>query len=571
MRYLLYRLSVILLITTWVGCNPPGKTIVEEQPAEQGAKYPECGSGIYNGKYLIAGPGETAYDADLAHKALQYERQFHLFNAGPMAVDASASVSSDDPGKRRMIEAFLRENDSWDFLAFSGGTEPVDVIDGWSKVAGLYGGMGICADAMRYAVLRDQGADCDEIAIARQHLIAGLEAAHMAFTIGGEPGVVARGFIRKDLPGDAEHTETVPLFDGDGNALPEVKDNGTWREDNSGLYPEYIWEDSCSRDMMLGWAAAVAIGLEVIRDDPSFEEALKIKLALDAAGVVEQLRVVRDSGYDLEFPDADGRITYHGYLNENSIERNLYQSGVENGFYALMTLGIVSAYAYASQDPEAYSYLYDELIAERELPRIARDSMLYINMDYASNFSNYSMAFSSAYLALRYIDDEQAREMLRDTTRYELYDTPGQLLQPAGAGMSLYDFITIYADLDGSAFAGPQGDVDKSALEDGIETLHGFVEPPYWIYRVDQCDEAELESGACVFEDGTETTVYHEGGRKGSTVCDDAIPKDIRRPSNYEWRSNPYEPNGGGEGDSLLSGVDFRIAYWTGRWTKLPQ
>ena len=42
----------------------------------------------------------------------------------------------------------------------------------------------------------------------------------------------------------------------------------------------------------------------------------------------------------------------------------------------------------------------------------------------------------------------------------------------------------------------------------------------------------------------------------------------IRPPSNYHWRSNPFKPSAGGDGSTLLPGVDFRIAYWTARWTK---
>ena len=100
--------------------------------------------------------------------------------------------------------------------------------------------------------------------------------------------------------------------------------------------------------------------------------------------------------------------------------------------------------------------------------------------------------------------------------------------------------------------------------------MKAFPQPPYWDVAVVQCDEEELASGACVFDDGTETVVYDEGGRKGSTVCEAPIPKALRRGSNYEWRSNPYEPNGGGDGSGLLPGVDFRVAYWLGRFTRLP-
>lgn len=44
----------------------------------------------------------------------------------------------------------------------------------------------------------------------------------------------------------------------------------------------------------------------------------------------------------------------------------------------------------------------------------------------------------------------------------------------------------------------------------------------------------------------------------------------VRPRSNYYWRSNPYAPNDSAvESDSvLLSTVDFRVAYWLGRWLR---
>ncbi len=532
---------------------------------------PACGTALYTNHHLIPGPTEAGYNAELALKATRYERQFHLFNAYPMATDASASVSIDSTDTRDLITRFLQEDDSWDFEAYAGKNQ-LEVIESWSKVAGLYGGMGIVADALRYGTLRDQGAACEDVDRARDFLLASLDALHMAHTIGGVPGVVVRGFIRKDLPGEGQSTvqSVVPLFDDQGNPLPEVKNNGTWREDNSGLYPDYLFEDSCSRDMMLGWAAASAVCMEVIRRDPTFSEDLKTRLKEDARIVGESLRTVRESDHDLELPDADGRITYHGYLNEECVERELYLDGFKNGFYSLMALGIVSAYAYASDDPGAWQYLNDELIDARSLPDIAKDNMIYINMGLESNWSNYNMAFISGWLAMRYVRHAEARDKIREAIDVQLYDTPDAVQQPVGAKMSLFDFIFAAAKMDESSYWSPSVQPDAQAVADGIETLKEFDTPPYWDYEVIQCDEAELESGQCELEDGTEVTVYDEGGRKGSTVCDQPIPKRMRRPSNFEWRSNPYNPNGGGNGSNLLSGVDFRCAYWIGRWTQIP-
>ncbi len=537
--------------------------------------WPACGTNATTDRHMIPGPDEEGYDADLAAKVRRYERSFHNFNGYPMAVSVDVAVPLDDTASRDEINSFVRDSDLWSFEEYSGGKTALDVVSGWQKVAGLYGGMGIVADAIRYAVLRDRGADCDEIEIARQQLLKAIDGLHIAFTIGGVPGVVARGFIKNTLPGDAQairdNDELVPLFDGSGNPLPEEKSNGEWREDNSGEYPDYFWEDSCSRDMMLGWAAASAVTMEVIGPDDSFPEELKTRIRSDSKKALDAMRVVREDGYDLQFPDADGRITFHGYINEHCVERAMHLETFENGFYAMMALGIVGAYAYASGDPDAQSYLYDELIAERKLPELARDSMIYINMEYQTNFSNYSMAFTSAWLAMRYIDDQAARDILREAIAVQLYDTPDMVMQPVEQKMSLYDFIYAASELDGTAFSDPDGALHEDVVARGLETLKEFSDAPYWENGIMNCDEEEINNGICTMVDDSEMVVLGTIGRKGDLICEEPVPKRIRPPSNYEWRSNPYRPNSGSDGSRLLPGVDFMSAYWIGRWTKLPQ
>ncbi len=540
--------------------EPDGEELAWEEP-------PACGSGSYSHRYMIPGPEETGYDAELDALALNYERQFHAVVAYPMAVNADVSVADEE--NRALLNAFLRESDGWDFEAHSG--KPItEAVSAWHKVAGLYAGAGIVADAFRYGALRDQGAPCEEIERAKGFLLDSLEAMHLGMSIANVPGVAVRGFMRTDIPGYGLDLETTPVFDEQGNPLPEEKNNGTWREDQSGLYPNYKFEDSCSRDMILGWAAASAAASEVIRHDPAFSEEVKARLRDDAKAVVDQLQVVRDNGYDLEILDVDGRTTYHGYLNEHSVERDLYIRSFENGFYALMTLGIVGGFCYAAEDDACQQYLLDELIDQRELPRIARDEMVYMDMGLESNYSNYNMGFMSAWLASRYVNDEATREAVLQSITTQLYGQAGVPLHPAGTKMSLFDFTLAAAQTGGSRFSQPSNEPENQPVQDGVETLKAFPQPPYWDVAVTQCDEDELASGECTFSDGTETVVHFEGGRKGSTVCEDPIPKAIRRGSNYEWRSNPYQPNGGGDGSGLLPGVDFRVAYWIGRYTRLP-
>lgn len=535
---------------------------------DEGAKFPKCGSGGYDGKYLLPGPAEDGYDEDLALKARRYDRQFRVFNAAPMALSVDATAPVDDEESRALIERFVNEDDGWDFEEFSGGKSIHDVVGGWQKAAGLYAGMGICADAFRYAVLRDQGADCAEIEIARDHLLADMDALHIAFTIGGNPGVVARSLLKKDLPGDAQGIETTPLFDEDGNPLPAEKNNGEWREDQSGLYPDYVWEDSISRDMMLGWAAASAVVMEVTKADPAFPSGKRERIAADSAAVLHELMIVRESGYDLEFPDADGRTTFHGYLNENNLDGN-YLKHLENGFYATMALGIVAAYVYASGDKEAEKYLYEKLVKERKLAWLAAEKMKFVDMGEVSNFSNYNMAFTSIWLALRYIKDKEALDDLGKALGAQLYNAPGRGRQPIEMKQSLFDLIYTAGKIGGSAFGAPAGEPDEGAVSRAVETMKEFPVAPFWEVSRANCDEQEIASLQCTGDDGTGIKLLGYVGRNGDLIAEKPIPMRIRPPSNYFWRSNPYMPNGGGSGERLLPGVDFRVAYWLGRRTKV--
>ena len=319
---------------------------------------------------LIPGPAEEGFDAQLEAVARRYDRGFHAIHAATMGLNAEVSVALARAKDRELIRRFLQNTDGWDFEAFAG--KPItEAVSGWSKVAGFTAGVGLAADAYRYGVLRDQGYPGREVKRARELLVRGIEGLHKAVAITGTPGVVARGFLRTDIPGGGATTPTVPLFDEAGRPLPLEKNNGTWREDNSGRYPNTIWEDSCSRDQFQGWAAAHAAVWEVIRDDPSFPGALKKRLQADAKALLKMLMTVQASGYDLEIQDADGRPTFHAYLNENAYDR-LYLPflPIKDGVFSLMSTGILGALSYAAEAPALAERLADEYLGVRDLDGI---------------------------------------------------------------------------------------------------------------------------------------------------------------------------------------------------------
>lgn len=568
-------IAAFLICLAAAGCgasssnNSNGDADAENESDVPTAVYPKCGSGEYSKKYLIPGPGEEGYDDELAKKIRKHDRVFSVFNASAMNANTEAFVDITKPENKQAIKDFIEKDDGWDFEKYSG-KKVEDVISGWAKTAGLYAGNGMAADALRYATLRDQGGDCEEIKTAIKLLTADLDALHIAFAIPGVKGAAARGFIKKSLPGDAKGITPVPLKDPiTGKPLPDEKNNGTWRDDNSGLYPDYYWEDSVSRDMMLGWATATAVIWEVIKDDPAFAKELKDRLQADAKTLTESLRTVRESGYDLEFPDADGRITFHGYINEHNFEREYFEN-LNNGFYAVMALGIVAAYTYAAEDQASNDYLYNQLILERDLPGIALKRMIEVNMGNVSNFSNYNMAINSVWLAARYIKDPVARETIAQAMDSKIYNVTGYGRQPIEMKQSYFDLIYLLAMTDASAFGAPKNSPDLAILANAVETFKLYPEAPLFEEKIENCDESEIAALSCVAVDGkTRITLLGYLGRNDDLIAEDPIPMDIRPRSNYYWRSNPYVPNGGGDGSRLLSGVDLRVAYWLGRWTEV--
>lgn len=530
---------------------------------------PTCGTAV-DWPGWIPAPGEEDYDEALGTKARRLERQFHVFNTLGVGLNRELSVSLADTESRGLIEDFILESDSWDFEEWSGGTAAADVITSYHKVAGAYAGVGAAADAFRYATLLREGADCDDIERARQFLIADLEALHVPVAITGVEGVIARGFARADQPGTGY--ETVPLFDEGGNPLPEEKTNGTWRADNSGgLYPDLIWEDSCSRDMLIGWALGMSAVWEVIRDDPSFPGELKDRLRADALAIARSLMTVQDSGFDMEIRDSDGRMTFHGILHHESIDR-AYLRGIKNGFNAMMGLGIMAGFAFITEDPAVEAYVYEELVDRRGyLTMIVRD-MNALDLGYGSNFSMYNMVMQGGWLAQRYLRDPAARAEVNRSIQTAIYDRGG-IRQPREQKQTFFDF-TYLASLTGeSAFSAPEGEIDepgRTALANGLETLGEWNDMPYWDFGHNNCDEAEIESRECIGDDGTPITLLGTIGRNGDLVAEDPVPMRIRPASNYWWRSNPYKPNGGGDGSGLYPGSDFRIVYWMARYYRQP-
>ncbi len=526
---------------------------------------PACGSLVGRTGALLAGPTEPAFDAVLARHAHLYDRQYHALSALSMGLNTELFIPRTATRTRALIEGWLRDSEGFDLLAETGTT--AESIGRWSKAAGAYAGAGIAADAFRYGTLRDAGQACADVETARAQLVRGLIGMRRAVEITGAHGVIARALVRTSLPYTGTGPVT-PLFDEQGRALPLEKNNGTWRADFSGKHPDWLWEDSTSRDMLIGWALGMGAAWEVIAEDDNIDAGIKAQMAADALAIGQELRKVRESGFDLEVIDADGRITFHGYLHERAFERGFYLEEPENGFNASLALGTLAVCAMVSGDAGLRSYLIDELVRKRRLPTVAATSMLFNELGEASNFSGYNMAFTGVFLALRYVDDAAAEETLRRALRDQLYAVPETPRQPAEMKQSFFDMVFASGMAGRTRLLSPETDYDAGAIARGAETLREFPAPPYWDTGRNNCDAAEIASQQCTLDDGTQVVLLGDVGRGGDLVADRPIPMRVRPPSNYWWRSNPYQPNGDGDGNVLLSGVDFRLAYWMGRWIR---
>ncbi len=521
----------------------------------------------YDWEGLIPGPGEPGFDAELEAVARQRDRQFHVFHTLPTGLNAEAIIAADKTSERQAIVDFLEQDDGWDFEAFSG-LRVTDALDGWRKVAGGYGGAGVAADAFRYGTLRDQRYPAEVVDRAREQLLRSLEGLARVVEITGEPGVIARGLANTAYGGSVHSYTTVPLFDDQGQPLPEEKNNGTWREDNSGLHPDFYWEDSCSRDMLIGWATAFGGAWEVIADDGTIPDGVKQRLRQQAGAMLTEYMRVRASGYDLEVPDADGRITFHGYLNENNLDR-IYMDGIRNGFHTIMALGIISALADVVDDPEVDRYLEQELVEEREFAQIASENTLVVNLDRTTNFSNYNMAISGAWLATRHLRHTQGRRDVELCLERELYDTPDADFQPVEQGQTFFDFTYAAGMCGAAAGEGCSRDLDEAAVARGVATLRAFPRPPFFAFSKENCDADEIASGHCVADDGvTELTILGPVGWNDEVIAAEPLPMALRPASNYYWRSNPYRVNDEASENLMYAGPDFRLAYWMGRWIR---
>lgn len=509
------------------------------------------GGAVPAGPKLIPGPGEDGFDAALEAKARAYDRQFHTFSA-PWGLSLDALISR--PADRELVAGFLAQDAVADFEEFAG-RPALSVVDSFDEHGdlGMFGGAAAAGEAFRYLALRDPASRAD--------LLAAIEAFHIAATITGVPGTVARGIRRVDEPGEMPAVEPPPA------SCPDAGDRANrWRPDGSGRHPGWIYNDNNSKDQLIGYVFALGAFWDAVAGDPEIDDAVEQQIQADALALarslMEPVQVNLLQSVDLVVRDWNQCPTRHLDLNPRIVPIGgqpplVLSEGADNqnGWNALAALGVMRTLLHITGDQAVRDYYYQELVGRRDFPRLMVSGPAHVGAMYQdgaagdTNFSNVNMAFVSAWGLLRHETDPALRATYQEVFAGELWDL-GHPHDGASIQQALFNLLR----------SGLAGD-DPAVTAAAAAQLGEFVTPPYFDLAVENCDPGELAAGSCLAIDGATEIALVE---PGSTLSRAPLPKRLRPPSNFEWRSDPRSVNGGG-GVRLNPGGDLRAAYWMGR------
>jgi len=515
---------------------------------------------------LIPGPGEPGFDEALEAKAQRYAQQYHGICTVPTGMFLEAFIP--DPSHRALVEDWLENSDPEQGFEEYTGVPLYDIVERYGQYGdtGAFGGVAALGVACRYALARD-GADptAGDPDVLREHVLGIMEMLHIDIAITGVPGRMARGIRPLDTPGYIP--ETFPLFDPQGNPQPDPK-RITWREDNSGLFPDYIWEDDISKDQLNGYILAMGVVWDVVADDPDISQEAKQRLKEDAASLGDMLlEMAPETGLPLCIRDADGRLTNHHDLHPREIEGLVLPPGLGNGFNAVMSLGMLKTIAFITGEQRFKDHFHYFLSGEN-FPKYVDQTFRFTYTGPYTNWSNINMAYSAIYPLLRYEADPGIFAFWQQVLERDIWHSyfPGW---DVAAGGQAY-FALIYA-----AYA-PDG-TDCEAAAQAASDLAGFPDPPSWDRTVINCSDEEIAAGFCIAVDGEtglELAGLHLGGdfipfigHNDTLQAVDPVPRHVRPDSNFHWRLSPHKVNGEGS-DRLNPGGDFHGVYWLGRYLR---
>ena len=507
------------------------------------------------------------------------EKQFYSINAYPFGLSLDAAPAS--PENQALAGEFVT-GDEPDLEAATG-LHAFELLQSYGEYGdlGMFGGVAAVGTAYRYMTLKQEGAPAAKLDVARERLVRAIESWHIFMVVTGGNGVVARG-IRRLVPEDPDDPpipgglpELVPLADENGDPLPEPKDNGTWRDDNSdGALPPgvWIWEDSHSKDQMDGYVFALAALYDAAKGDPDIDQSLVAQMEQDATDIATMLMKKHvmpvfgggEAEYDLVIMDADGRPTFHHDMNPYSLEKAYFPEGGElfNTFNLIMTLGILKGLHHISGMPELEEFLYEELMIARGfldmVPMGEADGAVdYIYAKKLTNHSNVNMIATALYLAIYYETDPDVLEVMQQFARDRWWNKEGEFSTAKKLKNPFYDAIYLAIAPEPS---------DEELVDEAMAYLGGFPLGPYFNTQVINCDADEIAAGECLAVDGKTVLILNNPpAEPGEYVATEALSPHIRPPSNYISRSNPFTVNAGG-GLRLNPAGDMLAAYWMMRY-----
>ena len=500
-------------------------------------------------------------DATLTAKQATYERQEDTFSTRENGVFLDTIVKAADVAT---VKAFFAQTQELDFQKQTG-RHPYDVVAEFTEYGdeGNFAGIGSVGIGARLLALRAAGAPAAEVTRARDAAIRAARTWHVYGTIGG-PGVIARG-VRKLSPNAAGEPGSpgalptlTPLEDANGGPLPATKD-GAWRAPVAAeLAGSWIWMDDTSKDQVSGYVLGVLWLWDALKGDPAAPQDLMDQLAADMTALAKALmKVAPEYDIDLCLRDADGRLTGAHDLNARQVVPDAVIAEsvtLRNGFNAAMALGVIRAAYHMGGDPDVGKYYYDELVGHRNYPKLMAANAGFIFLGNPTNFSNVNMLAISLALLGRTETDPYVRGRLDETLQRQFWST-GDPRDVSHAKQAWFD--AVYGAYAASPAPGLAARIQ--------ECLGGFQDAPAFNRDRVNCDDQEIAAGRCLAVDGVTTIVLANGkGHGGAIVAKELVPWSVRPDSDFEWRSDPFEVNGGAS-TLMNAGGDFLAALWLAR------
>ncbi|MFH1532776.1 MAG: hypothetical protein ABIK09_18795, partial [Pseudomonadota bacterium] len=324
------------------------------------------------------------------------------------------------------------------------------------------------------------------------------------------------------------------------------------------------------KDQLVGQVFGMTALYDAMKDDPDVDQALVETLAEDARRIGGMLMTKREISqwpgflvgageYDLIIMDADTRPTFYHDLNPYSLEKVYVnpEGPIYNLFNLVMAIGIIKGLHHVSGDPALETYLYEDLLQERDFLGMLerwRDPLVlnYVYAGTKTNFDNPDLTSVALWLALYTETDPQVSAVLREFLENGWWTREGESHTARLCKQPLWHAVYLTLTDRGT---------DTGLVQELRDLLKAFDLGPYWNDARINCDADEVAAGECLAVDGETTLILEGADDDGDPMATVSLDPSIRPPSNFNARSNPFQANGGG-GTRLNPGGDLLASYW---------